>query len=221
MAVINSIETAVSAANGNSYVRAKIDGISYNVFGPLAQKIQQLGVGAQVQITTKQNGKYTNLADVVPMTVGALNPTVNTPTSTGGTGGSSSGSKWVPKDPKELNYMMVTRYALDLMLQGKTTSPADAVKTVLELYKEVAAQTSVSQSRSSSGVTATITKLVNGLGIEESGPIWKQYLLRRYGKLELPSENQVHLLSDLQAVADGAMTMEFLPDGTLNFQKKG
>lgn len=99
------------------YFDAWIEGVKYGAFGKAYEALREIPEGAQVEYEGKDNGQYKNLVTVKMLSAPAL-----------GAGPSSKGP-----DPRDLS--VYTSYAKDLMMNGVTKDPQEAVDFVF-LMKE-------------------------------------------------------------------------------------
>ena len=123
------------------FLRVNFDGRTYSLFKKDDFAfVRSLKVGDNVNFDSQKKGNY----DQITRFEGRA-PAGSPPPASSGSGSPSSTFSKTPykRDPEEFNYMMATSYAKDFIIgsgndQGKyRMAPKDAVKLVVELFREV------------------------------------------------------------------------------------
>ena len=166
-------------------------------------------VGDEITFTSENKGGKDRISSIGgTATSSATSPSFPKP---------SGKSAFVPKDPKEFNFMMATRYALDAIIAGAAASPKEAAILIRDLYNAIAnvASEPIPETRPTSVLQDQIQALTVETGIDTNGKPWKDYLFKRF-KSSTPTNGQLgDLINLLMDVRKGKMKFSMTPDGIL------
>ena len=107
-------------------------GDSYSAFGRHHTSLSRYKVGDEIDFKWEQKGNYKRVTDVNgPGVTSSSSPTAPTVQPVPA---QQKASSYIPRDPKEFNVMMATRYALDAIIGYAASTPEEAVALVRKLY---------------------------------------------------------------------------------------
>ena len=221
MAYVNQIMEK-QGAKGKFY-RVNIDDVWYSAFYPVAKDCDGLNKGDQVEFSSAKNGDFNNLKSIkkVGSTV-AVGASVPQQPSNSPRGNDYGRPK---RDPSEFNHMMATRYALDLLIAGKTPSIQGAVDIVFAAYNEIKrrlkmAENEVAVSPEGDRLKELLSVHLIENNINEGGAPWKEYWTRRFGA-KAPSVTELKtVIEDFDKVKAGTMEILLTTDGKLYMKPK-